>query len=216
MTHIPHSLLDAVLRLADAPQRTLSKVTARLSHDFVGEATSSPTPDHVALRLEGVFELLSDLPSAPNTAAALDMACDALHAELPTEAVAAGLYDIDADEIRIVSALGLEQDLLRGTIMPRERCVPRHVALDAAVVDGSTCGADWIGDGSEGSIVLLSPILYDANLLGLIALANPLCAAQFDDHDLELVGYVADRLAGFIQAHRCLPSIAAPAATRAE
>lgn len=208
-THFTHTLLNAILRLADAPERTLSKVTARLS-GVPAEPAESSTPDHIVRRLENVFESLSDLAFQSNVSGALDLACDTLQAELPTAAVAAGLYDINADQIRIVSARGLEQELVRGTVLSRARCMSGYAAEEAIVVSGETGGADWLGTADQGSTVLLCPILHDANLLGVLALAEPLCADNFDSHDLELVAYVAGQLGDFIQSRRLIPSLPAP------
>src|SRR5437016_6338103 len=98
-THLSHIILDAVQRL----------VSLRPASGPRSEPSS--TPDHVLRRLESVFEALSELSFQPDVVAAFDLSCDTLEAELPTAAVAAGLYDINCDEIRIVSARGLEHDL---------------------------------------------------------------------------------------------------------
>jgi GAF domain-containing protein len=164
-------------------------------------------------RLENVFESMSELSFQPDIGGALDLACDTLEAELPTAAVAAELYDIDADRIRIVAARGLEQELVRGTVLSRARCMAGYAAEGAIVVSGETGAADWLGTTEAGSTVLLCPILHEANLLGMIALAEPLCSDRFDAHDLELVAYVAAQLAEFIQSHRMRPSLHAPAPT---
>jgi GAF domain-containing protein len=200
-THLSYTLLNVVQRLSGPPQQTFSKVAARFSAGFELEPTL-PTPDHVVARLETVFEALSELSGQPDVASALDLACDTLQAELPAAAVAAGLYDIDADEVRIVAARGLEHERLRGTAMPRTRCFAGHALHEPIVASGGPGGADWLGPGEEGSRVLLSPIAHDGHLLGVLALADPLCAAHFNPDDLELVSYVAGQLATFMQHHR--------------
>ena len=210
-THLSHTLLNAMLRLADAPQQTLSKVSARFQGGFRPEPSSSTTPDCVMMRLENVFEALSELAFQPDITAALELACETLQAELPTEALAAGLYDINTDEIRIAAARGLEHDLVRGLVMPRRQCFAGHAAREPLVLDGGAQGVDWLGAGETGSTVLLCPILHDAHLLGVIGLADPLCAAYFSQDDLELVTYVANQLASFIQECRMRPSIIPPA-----
>ena len=203
---------NAVMRLADAPQRTLSKVTSRFgSRTKSGVVSIAPPPEHITRRLEDVFDALSELSFQPHVAAALDLACDVLQTELPTEAVAAGLHDIDADEIRFVTARGIGHERLRGTAMPRSRCLVGYAAEQAITTAGGAQGVAWIGGGGAQSTVLLCPIVYDANLLGLIALADPLCTASFGPYDVELVRYVADQLAGFIHAHRQRPAPAAVA-----
>jgi GAF domain-containing protein len=213
-TYLSHTL-NALQRLVEAPEQALSKVTARLSRGAQPAPIATSTPDHVERRLERVFDALSDLAFQPDTAAALDLACDTLQAELPTAAVAAGLYNINSDEVRIIAARGLDDALLRGSVMPLARCFANRAAEHAWIVSGDADGADWLGTGEQGTTNLLCPILHDANLLGMIALAEPLCAAEFNDHDLELVSYVANQLAGFIQARRVSPSLAAPAIAKA-
>ena len=197
MTHLSHTLLNAVLRLTGATQDTRTVLRAA--------PPSIPPPDHVVRRLEDVFEALAELSHQPHVAGALELACDTLQAELPTEAGAAALYDIDSDELCFVVARGVEHDLLRGTSMPRARCLVGRAAEHAIITGGGASGVDWLGEGSEDSTILLCPILHDANLLGVIALADPLCAAQFSHHDQELVSYVAAQLATFIQAQRGRP-----------
>jgi GAF domain len=202
VTHLSARLRNAVLRLADAPQRTLSNLASRVGPSSgVRPPVSVPPPEHLT-RLESVFEALSELPEQPHVAAAFELACDTLQAELPTQAVAAGLYDIDADQIRFVAARGAKRDALCGSAMPRARCLSGYAADEAIITGGGPDEADWIGSGEEGSTVLLCPILYDANLLGVLALADPSCTAHFSKHDMDLVRYVAEQLAGFIHAHR--------------
>jgi GAF domain-containing protein len=215
-THFSHTFINAVLRLADAPQHTLSKVAALVRGDVVSAPTTGTTPEHVVRRLENVFEALGELSAQPDLVSALDLACDTLHAELPNAATAAGLYDIDADAIRVIAARGLEHDLLRGTVLPRARCFGGSSAEEPVVVSGHAGGADWIGQGETGSIVLLCPIVHDANLLGVLALAEPLCAADFSRDDVELVSYVAEQLAGVIQSRRVTTAAAHAHAQRVD
>jgi GAF domain-containing protein len=209
MTHLSHTLLNALLRMAGAPEHTLSKVAARLGTKVRPAQAGDAAPDHVVMRLESVFEALSDLAAQPSVGAAFDLACHALQAELPTEAVAAGLYDIDSDEIRIVSAGGAEPELLCGAVLPRARCVVGYAAESAIITRGDEYGADWLCGDGQATTVLLCPIRQDSNLLGLLALADPLCAADFDQYDVELVSYVASQLGVYLQTQRHSRSIAA-------
>lgn len=174
------------------------------------EPNLGPTPDYITSRLETVFDALSELPLQNGVAAALELACESLSSELPTAALAAGLYDINCDEVRIVAARGPERDLLRGTVLSRESCLLGYAAEEAVIVRGDARGADWLGSGDADSTVLLCPIVHDGHLLGVIALAEPLCAAVFSHHDRELVSYVARQLAAFIQTERLRPSLPAP------
>ena len=207
MTWLSHIIRNTVTRLADGPQRTLSKVSARFSA-VPSEPALLPSipPPHVVSRLEEVFDALSDLPLQPSVGAALELACDVLQAELPTESVAAGLHDIDADEIRFVVARGLGHERLRGTALPRARCMVDYAAEQAIVVRGGAGGVEWIGGNGVESAILLCPIVHDATLSGLLVLADPVCTAEFGRYDLEVVRYVADQLAGFIHTQRLHPA----------
>ena len=159
----------------------------------------------------GAFRITrSRRPFQPDIAAALELACDVMQAELPAQAIAAGLYDINVDQIRVVTARGMEQDLLRGTVMSRACCFGGVGADGPFIASGSAGGADWLGSGEQGAEVLLCPIAIDTHLLGVLAIAEPLCAATFDEHDIELATYVAGQLAGFIQTQRQRPSLPAP------
>ena len=209
MTSLSHILRNAVLHLVEVPQRTLSKVTGRFSVPNEVAALASIPPPHVVSRLEDVFDGVSDLASQPSVLGALELACGVLQAELPTEALAAGLHDIDTDEIRFVVARGQGHQSLSGTAMPLARCVVGYAAEQATLARGGAGGVSWIGSSDAESTVLLCPIVHDANLLGLLALADPVCKAELDRYDLEVVRYVADQLAAFIHAHRQRPALAA-------
>lgn len=202
--HLSHTILETVLRLSGAPAQTISRLSARSSTQLRAQSVTH-APDHVVTRLERVFEALSELSAQPDTAAALEYACDALQAELPTRAVAAGLYDIDRDEICIVAARGPDHEHLRASVMPRSRCLVGYAAEGAVIANGSSYGADWLGASGEDATVLLCPIHHDTTLLGLLALADPAGSANFDHYDTELVGYVAAQLAAFIHSHRHRP-----------
>lgn len=213
-SHISQTLLRAVQRLADVPEQTLSRVASRFSTELRAEPAAGPAPDHVMARLESVFEAMSELPFQPHVSAALELACDTLQAELPSGVVAAGLYNINADEVRIVSARGMEHDLLCGTVMSLDRCFAGRATHEPFVVSNGPDGVDWLGTGDDGAEVLLCPIACDDHLLGVLAVADSLCTDHFAAHDLELVGYVASQLATFIQALRQFPSMPAPAIAR--
>lgn len=200
-THFSHTFLNVLTRLGGGTRR---------------DRNSSPPPDHVVLRLESVFEALSELPSQPHVAAAFELACETLEAELPSAGVAAGRYDIDADEIRILAARGVQHETLRGMAMPRARCLAGCPGEKAVITSGAAGAADWLGSGDADATAILCPIVHDGHLLGVIALAEPLCAAQFGQHDLDLVSYVAEQLANVIQAHRHRPPNAFAAAADAE
>ncbi|HEX2676469.1 MAG TPA: GAF domain-containing protein [Polyangiales bacterium] len=202
-SHLSHTLADAVQRFVEAPEHVLSRVAARFSAPPQPAPAVPPTEDHILLRLERVFEALTDLPFRSDVAAAFELACDALQDELPSEALIAGVYDIDADEIRVTSARGAEADLLRGMLLSRERCFLGRTHEEPFVIEA----VDWIGSGEPGGQVLLCPIVHDGNLLGVLAMADPLCVAQLGEHDVELVQYIAERLAVFMQALRERPSL---------
>lgn len=213
-TYLSQTVLRVVRRLAEAPEDALSSVTTRFGTELQLESSASETPDDVMVRLESAFDAMSELPFQPDVTSALDLACDTLRSELPSGAVAAGLYNINADEIRIVSARGMEQDLLRGAIMTRAECFAGRTADAPFVISGGRGGADWLGCGDDEAQVLVCPIACDGHLLGVLAVADPICVDRFADHDLELVSYVANQLAGFIQTLRQRPSIPAPMLTR--
>lgn len=164
-----------------------------------------PAPAHVQSRLETVFDELADLALAPNVASALELASDVLEAELPSAALVAGLHDIDNDEMRFVVARGIGHELVRGTALPVAECLVSRAAFDAVITDGGADGAEWIAPDGEESRVLLCPILHDRTLLGMVALADPVCAADFVDHDKDLVRYVCSQLASFIHLQRHRP-----------
>jgi GAF domain-containing protein len=94
--------------------------------------------------------------------------------------------------------------------MARTQCFAGRTADGPFVASAAPGGADWLGSGDDGAEVLLCPIMLEGHLLGVLAIAEPLCTATFDDHDLELASYVAAQLSTFMQGLRQRPSIPAP------
>ena len=209
MTYLAYSLLE---RVAESSQRALSRLSRKPPSGVRAIATGSIRPTAPAdPRLEEVFTAMSELPFQPHIAAALGLGLAALEAELPCTACAAGLHDIDSDEIRIVAAQGEGHELLRGSALPLRECVTDRAMHAPDVVDGTGVGSLLANEG-VASNVLLCPILHQEHLLGVLTLADPLCAARFEERDIELVRYVADQLASFIHEHRQRPAQASQGA----
>ncbi len=206
MSGFGHTFRQALQRVANHSQRAVAVVKSLRRPLAVPRLTSAPPPPpYIQSRLEDVFDALADLSLQPNIATALELASEALAGELPTAAMAAALHDIDRDEMRFVVARGVGHELLKGTAMPVARCLVGHAAYDVVLTDGGPDGAAWIAPEGKDSPVLLCPILHDRTLLGLLALAEPICAAEFGDHDVELVRYVSGQLGSVIHELRLRP-----------
>ena len=199
-------------RIADRSLRAVEVVKSlRPPLTALRLSSAPPPPPYVQSRLEEVFDALADLSLQPSIVTALELASDALASELPTAAIAAALHDIDNDEMRFVVARGVGHELLKGTAMPLAECLVGHAAYDVVLTDGGPDGARWIAPEGKESPVLLCPIIHDRTLLGLLALAEPICAAEFGNHDVELVRYVSDQLGSVIHDLRHRPPQAEPA-----
>jgi len=204
MTSPPNTLWTELKRLAQRSQRAIDRVASgRLPRNLRVSTVRPPPPPHVESRLEEVFDALAELPQQPNVGAALELASDALESELPTAAMAIALHDIDKDEMCFVVARGVAHEL-KGTTLPVAKCLIGHAAFDVMQTHGSCDEAEWIAPEAE-SPVLLCPIRHDRILLGLLAMAEPICSAEFADHDIELLRYVCDQLAGVIHGLRSRP-----------
>jgi GAF domain-containing protein len=208
MSGIPPSIRTALKRIADSPQRVVASLRGSLAPAISRLSVAPPAPAHVENRLEDVFDALADLSLQPNIATALELASDVLESELPTATLAAALHDIDTDEMRFVVARGSGHETLKGTAMPLADCLVGPSAYELVLTDGGPQGAAWIAPEGAQSPVLLCPILHDRHLLGLLALADPICSAQFGDHDVELVRYVSGQLGSVIHELRQRPPAA--------
>lgn len=209
LTNLSHTFQDTLLRLSDAPRRAFERVWGRRFSPAGAAPLSSPPPANVTTRLEAMFDALSDLSAQPHVAAAFELACDALQVLLPTDLVGAGLYHIDTDEFRFVTARGLARELLPSAAVARRGCLS-DVAHEQAVVLAGAASSCCLGEALADASLLLCPVTCESNLLGVLVLGDTTGAAVFTKHDLELARYVAEQLGSFIheQRHRSVHAAA--------
>ena len=205
MPGLSPTLRNALRRIADGSQRAMDVMTSWRRPLAGVRMTSAPPPPHVEARLEQVFDALADLPLQSSIGAAFELAGEALASELPTATMAVGLHDIDEDQMRFVVAQGAGEERIRGVAMPVAACFPGPTAYEIVLTHGGADGARWIASEDDRAPVLLCPIVHEQTLLGLVALAEPMCAADFGKHDIALVRYVSDQLGSFIHDFRLRP-----------
>ncbi|MFW6067104.1 MAG: GAF domain-containing protein [Myxococcota bacterium] len=167
------------------------------------------TGEHDA-RLMQAFEACQDLLFLESPALAVHFAVHLLGELMPCEAITACLYDIDADEQRVVVATGTGGDAMQG------RGLPSRAGLMGAAAEAlgpalrvDDVGADGRFDpeaegrpGLEPRSALYAPLAHQGQLLGMLQLLDRTGQPHFDDTDVEVLGYVAGQLAEFVHHAR--------------
>jgi hypothetical protein len=203
-------------RWKDAPERppviTLQWRDWRneVAVDYPAAARLSSLPPAPAAgqddRLADVFEALDELPRLRTPAEALDFAVRLLEQMIPSEATSACLYDINTDELRFVALSGTGaterqgQAVARGAGLFGQAAKAEHNSsvfpnvmvepLFDTAIDGRP--------GVDARNVLLRPIVHEHQLLGMLQLLNRNNAAAFSAQDVNVINYVAERLAVFL------------------
>jgi hypothetical protein len=203
-------------RWKDAPERppviTLQWRDWRneVAVDYPAAARLSSLPPATATgqddRLAEVFEALDELPRLRTPAEGLDFAVRLLEQMIPSEATSACLYDINTDELRFVALSGTGaterqgQAVSRGAGLFGQAAKAEHNSsvfpnvmvepLFDSAIDGRP--------GVDTRNVLLRPIVHEHQLLGMLQLLNRNNAAAFSAQDVNVINYVAERLAVFL------------------
>jgi hypothetical protein len=169
-----------------------------------------PGPTSHDDRLAEVFEALEALGHKATAADGLDFGVQLLDRMVPSEAISACLYDINTDELRFVAVTGSGSEQAQG------RAVPRNAGLFAQALrieNQATLVRDVLVEpafnpdvdsrpGLDAQSVLLRPMSHERQLVGMLQLVNRRYTAGFDAADINIVSYVAERLAEFVLASR--------------
>lgn len=160
-------------------------------------------------RLAIVFESLDELARLNTAAEGLEFCVRLLAQAVGSEAMSGCLYDINTDELRFVAVLG------KGATAAQGRAVSRHAGLfgKAAALEHAALvvpdialepGYDDALEGRPGLLatnLLLRPLTYDGELLGMLQLINR-ATGGFSAGDVHLVNYLAERIAEFLRDAR--------------
>jgi len=169
-----------------------------------------PGPSSHDDRLAEVFEALEALSHKPTAADGLDFGVQLIERVVPAEAISACLYDINTDELRFVAVLGSGAEHVQG------KAVPRNAGLFAQalrVENQATLVRDVLVEpafnpdvdsrpGLDAQSILLRPMSHERQLVGMLQLVNRRHTAGFDAADINIVSYVAERLAEFVLVSR--------------
>ncbi len=170
---------------------------------------SAPAPAAAAAhddRLATAFEALQDLPFLSTAAEGLEFAVKLLGDLIPSQAVAACLYDINTDELRVVAAAGPGSAERKTQAIPvsaglfgqgaraGDRALVFHDAQHEPEFDpGVDCAP-----GIEARGMLLRSLVQDGQLFGVMQLINRV-NGQFTNEDVNVINYVAERVADFVR-----------------
>lgn len=164
---------------------------------------SAESTDGDDARLEIAFDALQGLSSITTAGAAMELAIAVAEEVVPSEAVSACLYDDDTGLLRFVAASGPGAAGRRGT------AVPSHSGLigialaeaDTTTVIGNV-GMEPAFDARSDARpelgarnMLLRPLAMHRQPLGLLQLINRSGDADFSQADVNVINYVAERVA---------------------
>jgi hypothetical protein len=178
--------------------------------DYPAAARLSSLPPATAAgqddRLADVFEALDELPRLRTPAEGLDFAVRLLEQMIPSEATSACLYDINTDELRFVALSGAGaverqgQAIARGAGLFGQAAKAEHNSsvFPNVLVEPLFDSAVDSRPGVDARNVLLRPIVHEHQLLGMLQLLNRNNAAAFSAQDVNVINYVAERLAVFL------------------
>lgn len=161
-------------------------------------------------RLADVFEALTELHHKPNASAALEFAVQLLGHFIPAESSGACLYDINTDEMRFVAAAGTGAEARRGTAVSSSAGLlgeaahggDRTLAIQNIAAEPRY---DAEVDGRPGLSArnqLLRPLIHEGHLVGILQLTNKRDGGGFTDGDVNVINYMAERLADFVYGVR--------------
>jgi hypothetical protein len=173
------------------------------------QSSLPPTAPEGDDRLAVVFESLDELLQLRTAAEGLEFSVRLLAHAVGAEALSGCLYDINTDELRFVAVLGKGASAAQGRAVSRstglfgKAASLEHAAL---VIPDLTmeAGYDAELEGRPGLLatnMLLRPLTYDGELLGMLQLINR-TTGGFSAADVHLVNYLAERLAEFLRDAR--------------
>lgn len=162
-------------------------------------------------RLAHAFEACQDLLFLTSPVAAVEFVIRLLAELVPSEAAAGCLYDINADEQRVVFATGPGSDarLARGLpakaglLGASQEARGTVLRVDDVVADGRFEAEVEGREGLGVKSALYAPLDAQGHLLGMIQLLNRVGdASTFSRADADVAGYVAGQLAQFVRTSR--------------
>jgi hypothetical protein len=174
--------------------------------------SSAPPPRGAAQddRITDAFEALEALAQLRTPVEALALATRLLEKTIPAEATSGCLYDINTDELRFVAVLGAAAAETQGRSVARTRGLfgqavraSHHTSLFRQVlVEPAFEPAVDSRPGLDPRDVLLRPIVHEQQLLGALQLLNSKGPDGFTAQDVNVLNYVAERLADFLRKVR--------------
>jgi len=167
-------------------------------------ATATAAPDD---RLATAFEALQDLPFLSTAAEGLEFAVNLLGDMIASEAIAACLYDINTDELRVVAAAGTGAQERKTQAIPvtagvfgqAARAGDRALAISNVQLHAGFDPALDTAPGLQARNMLLRPLLQEGQLFGVLQLTNRVGIASYTNEDVNLINYIAERVAAFVR-----------------
>jgi hypothetical protein len=208
-TDVPERPPVITLQWRDWRSEVVVDYPAAARASSVPPSTPPPSGGHDD-RLADVFEALGTLSRIPTAADALDFAVKLIERTVLSQAVSACLYDINTDELRFVAVTGIGAASMQGRAVPRTAGL---FAQAARLEHHASVFKDLMAEpaydpaidsrpGLDAINMLLRPIVFEHQLLGMLQLINRREKPSYTAEDAHLVSYVAERLAEYINNQR--------------
>lgn len=160
-------------------------------------------------RLADAFEALEGLSRLSTPVEGLDFCIGFLENSIPAEAASACIYDINTDELRFVALTGPGAADRQGHAIPRAaglfgqalRNEGHATAFADVMLEPAYNPATDSRTGLDARNMLLCPVSRDGQLFGMLQLVNRR-GGGFGAQDVNLLGYVSERLADFLATLR--------------
>lgn len=163
----------------------------------------SAAPEGDDGRLEVAFDGLQGLSGIATAGAAMELAIAVTDEVVPAQAISACLYDSETDQLRFVAASGPGAAKRRGTAIPSHRGLLglAFAHTETTTVIGNV-GVEPVFDASidarpevEAHNMLLRPLALYRQPLGMLQLINRSDGNGFSESDVNVINYIADRVA---------------------
>ncbi|MBN1655535.1 MAG: GAF domain-containing protein [Deltaproteobacteria bacterium] len=177
-----------------------------------GSSENPPSGERFS-SLEETFEVVHELQFLSTPAEGLDFVIKLLNEKVPSEASSACLYDINTNELRFVAVTGPGADQRKSEAVPLTAGLFGRAAknddLPMVITDvNASAHFDPEVDSRPNLVantIIYRPITLNDQLLGMLQLINRRHQPAFSAHDINLINYVAKRLAEFIHHSRMKP-----------
>ncbi len=188
----------------------IRSVSSNASSAVPSNISNADEPDDI---LSDVFDSCHELSYQPTPLAGFQFAVGVLSHYIACERVTAAIYDIDADELRVVASSDRSAGNLHDTVPASRGLVQRALSSIDQTLRVDACQTEEAYAAETDSLgvhnprnLLLARVAKGRHVLGLLHLANANKGGNAEDGftgtDEEVVKYVAEQLGRFIDGRR--------------